>query len=63
MDDEEEDGKRNLPKSSRSAKVGRGALQAIGGGIPFAGGLFSLVASNWSEKEQRRINDFFHSWI
>ncbi len=63
MDDEDGDKKRELPASSRAVKVSRGALQAVGGGIPFLGGLFSAVASNWSEKEQQRINEFFHAWL
>lgn len=63
MADDQDDAKNDLPKSSKAARIGRGAVQALGGAIPFAGGLFSLVASNWSEKEQERINEFFRAWI
>lgn len=44
-------------------KKSRAALQAAGGVIPFAGGLFSAAAGYWSEREQQRVNDFLGSWI
>lgn len=31
---------KNLPKEENTPKVIRGALQVIGGAVPFAGGLF-----------------------
>ena len=36
-----------LPESKKSAKYARGALQAIGGAIPFAGGFISAAAGVW----------------
>jgi hypothetical protein len=50
-------------ESPKSSKVARGALQVIGGAIPFAGGLFSAMAGAWSENEQERVNRFFQNWI
>jgi hypothetical protein len=41
----------------------RGALQVIGGAVPFAGGLFSAAAGAWSENDQGRVNSFFRQWI
>jgi hypothetical protein len=52
-----------LPESKKSAKYARGALQAIGGAIPFAGGFISAAAGVWSENEQDKINIFFHNWL
>lgn len=52
-----------FPKSSNHGKVGRAALNAASGAIPFAGGLLSAAASAWSEKEQDRINSFLRHWM
>lgn len=52
-----------VPKGKRVAKYSRGALQAIGGAVPFAGGIFSAIAGAWSEKEQDRVNRFFEHWV
>ncbi|OUE40927.1 hypothetical protein BZY95_13265 [Billgrantia desiderata SP1] len=52
-----------VPKGKRVAKYSRGALQAIGGAIPFAGGVFSAIAGAWSEAEQDRVNRFFEHWV
>lgn len=49
--------------SGNLGKVARGAIQAVGGAIPFAGGLFSAVAGAWSEKEQENVNKFFEHWV
>ena len=54
---------KNLPTDNNAPKVIRGALQAIGGVVPFAGGLFSAAAGAWSENEQERVNKFFRHWI
>lgn len=53
----------NLPKGGKVAKISRGALQAVGGAIPFAGGVLSAVAGAWSEGEQEKVNRFFKHWI
>ncbi len=55
--------KRKLPESGKVAKYSRGALQAIGGAIPFAGGVFSAIAGAWSEGEQKKVNRFFEHWV
>ena len=57
----EEDKK--LPEEGSTPKVIRGALQVIGGAVPFAGGLFSAAAGAWSENEQEKVNKFFRHWI
>ncbi len=51
-----------LPKSTKKAKVTRGALQ-VAGSIPVAGGIFSAMAGAWSEKEQEEVNKFFNCWL
>lgn len=53
----------NFPDEGKSSKITRGALQAIGGAIPFAGGLFSAAAGAWSEGAQERVNTFFKQWL
>lgn len=58
-----EDDNKKVPQSSKASEYGRGALQAIGGAVPLAGGIFSLVADKWSEKEQDKVNEFFRAWI
>ncbi|MCK9294659.1 MAG: hypothetical protein M0P70_06205 [Desulfobulbaceae bacterium] len=54
---------KELPKSGKVAKITRGALQVVGGAIPFAGGVLSAVAGAWSEGEQEKANRFFEHWI
>ena len=49
--------------SGAGAKIGRGALQALGGAIPFIGGLLSAAANYWSEYEQEQVNSFLRSWL
>ncbi|KAB1086513.1 hypothetical protein F4V91_08780 [Neorhizobium galegae] len=52
-----------FPEGAKGGKYIRGALNAAGGLIPFAGGLISAAASTWGEHEQDRMNDFFRHWI
>ena len=59
--DESED--KELPSGGKVAKASRGALQAAGGLIPFAGGVLSAFAGAWSEKEQEEVNKFFKFWV
>ena len=61
MSDESKD-KNELPESSNTSKVSRGALQ-VAGGIPAVGGIFSAIAGAWSEKEQDKVNRFFEHWV
>lgn len=51
-----------FPEEKKVAKYTRGAMQAIGGAIPFAGGVFSAIAGAWSEGEQEKVNRFFGHW-
>jgi hypothetical protein len=53
----------DLPQGVKGGIAARGALNAISGAIPFAGGLLSAAASAWSEREQNRINAFLHHWL
>jgi len=63
MNDEETPAVPDLPHGHKGSGVARGALNVVGGFIPFAGGLLSAAASAWSEHEQKKINDFLHHWI
>ena len=64
MDDEtNSDNNMELPEEGKVAKYSRGALQAIGGAVPFAGGVFSAIAGAWSEGEQDKVNRFFEHWV
>lgn len=54
----EDDKNNGLPKPSKI----RRALQ-LAGAAPEIGGVFSLIASRWSEKEQARANEFFRAWV
>ncbi len=54
----EDDKEKSLPKPSKI----RRALQ-LAGAVPEVGGIFSLIASRWSEKEQARANEFFRAWV
>jgi len=51
-----------VPKEGKIAKHNRGAIQTIGGAVPFAGGMFSAVTGAWSEGEQEKVNRFFEHW-
>ena len=46
------------PDTSQKNKFARGTLQ-VASGTPVVGGIFAVIASAWSEKEQERINKFF----
>ena len=52
-----------LPKNDKVGKVARGALEITGGAVPVIGGIFSAMASAWSDKEQDEANRFFEYWI
>ena len=59
--DNTEDNK--LPDDGKAAKISRGALQVVGGAVPFAGGILSAIAGAWSENEQEKVNRFFEYWV
>lgn len=63
MSDDKDPDEDGLGKEDNIGKISRGALQAVGGAIPFAGGLFSAIAGAWSEHEQQKANRFFEHWI
>jgi hypothetical protein len=62
-DADNNDGVPELPQGAKGGMAARGALNALSGAIPFAGGLLSAAASAWSEREQNRINEFLRHWI
>lgn len=53
----------DILESKNTPKIARGAMQIIGGVVPFAGGLLSAAAGTWSENEQEKVNKFFRQWI
>jgi hypothetical protein len=57
------DGEIEMPEAGKGAMVARGALNAISGAIPLAGGFLAAVAGVWGEKEQERVNRFFEHWV
>jgi hypothetical protein len=52
-----------MPTSGRAGQAGRAALQALGGLIPFLGGVLSAGAGYWSEREQNQVNEFLQAWL
>lgn len=59
----DKDGNDQFPEGAKGGKFIRGALNAAGGLIPFAGGIISAAAGAWGEHEQERVNEFFRHWI
>ena len=57
-----EDNKKETKKKPRN-KIIRAGMQAIGGAMPFASGLFSAAASIWSENEQDKAYGFLKHWL
>ncbi|HAU4227267.1 TPA: hypothetical protein F7139_03290 [Legionella pneumophila] len=55
--------KNEIPSSSGASKIGRAALQTIGGAVPLLGGGLSAIAGYWSEKEQEKANKFYEHWL
>jgi hypothetical protein len=53
----------DLPEGAKGGGIARGALNIAGGAIPFAGGLLAAAAGAWSERDQKRVNDFLHHWM
>jgi hypothetical protein len=51
------------PAGSSGGKYIRGALNALGAAIPFAGGALSAISGFWSEAEQERVNSFLRQWL
>ena len=57
------EGELDMPEAAKGAMIARGALNTVGGVIPFAGGFLSAIAGIWGEKEQERVNRFFEHWM
>lgn len=53
----------DMPTSGHAGQVGRAALQALSGLIPFVGGILSAGAGYWSEREQTEVNEFLRAWL
>ena len=62
---EQENGKDDisLPSEGKVSKVSRTALEVVGGGVPFASGIFTAIAGAWSKSEQDKANRFFEHWL
>ncbi|MBF3497981.1 hypothetical protein G4D37_13010 [Burkholderia pseudomallei] len=63
MADENSSGGDGIPDEGMGGRVARGALQVVGGAVPYIGGIFSAVAGAWSEHEQAKVNRFFEHWV
>ncbi len=63
MSDKGDSEDRVLPEGTRTGRITRGALQVVGGAVPFVGGTLSAISSAWSEAEQEKVNRFLDYWI
>lgn len=61
--DKEKDVPSGTPSESVGGPLARAGLAAVGGAIPFFGGLLSAAAAAWSEHEQARMNRFLEHWL
>jgi len=62
-DPRDDEADKEVPESSKVAKISRAVLQVASGAIPLAGGMLSAIAGSWSEAEQERVNRFLEAWI
>lgn len=53
----------DFPEGYHGGRYIRGGLQAVGGVVPFAGGLLSAISGAWSEGEQEKVNRFVKHWM
>ena len=53
----------DLGGTGNAGKAARAALSAIGGVIPYVGGILSAGAAYWSEAEQEHANNVLKQWI
>jgi hypothetical protein len=60
VDDQE---RPELPKEFPGGNVIRAGMQAVGGAIPFLGGLLGAFAGAWSEHEQEKVKRVFEQWL
>lgn len=64
MSADENEGKDDgFPEGISAGNVARISLNAISGAIPFLGGILAAAAGEWSEREQKRVNEFFRHWL
>lgn len=53
----------NALRSGAGPTLGRFALAALSGAIPFVGGAIGFAGSYWSEAEQAKLNRLFAAWL
>jgi hypothetical protein len=66
MDEITDNSKNELEKILNNGKTPgfvRFILNALGGAIPFAGGIVTGATGKWSEHEQEKINKLLQSWL
>ena len=51
------------PPGTPGGKYIRASLNAVGGAIPFVGGILSAISGAWSESDQEKVNSFFRHWL
>ena len=54
-DEDNQNDEKKLPESGKVAKISRGALQAVGGAVPFAGGVFSAIAVHGQRGSKKKL--------
>ena len=52
-----------IPGGSKVAKISQCALQVVGGAVPIAGGVLSVIADLWSGHEQKKATQFIEHWL
>lgn len=57
------EGAPKVPAGSTGGKIARAGMQAVGGAIPFVGGILSAAAGAWSEHEQDQVRKVFEQWM
>lgn len=60
---DERDNPPSSGEGNKNSKWIRAGINAVGGAIPFAGGLFSAAAGVWGETEQERATEVLRAWM
>ena len=63
MPTSDNDEAKKLPQGVPGGLAIRAALNAVGGAIPFAGGMLSAASAAWSEREQATVNKALEQWL
>jgi hypothetical protein len=56
-------GRPEVPENSTGKQIARAGIQAVGGALPFVGGILSAAAAAWSEHDQEQVNKVFRQWL